>query len=264
MLRFYKVQATGNDFIVIDARERMDEKFGGYHIQKLCDRHFGIGADGLILLAPDHRAAYRFVYYNADGSRGAMCGNGGRAGVMMARHFGFVKKKVFCFLADDGIHQAHMLSEKSCAITLNIASVPERIALDKYASKPDVQDIFQVNSGVPHVVLILNQAPDDKTVTSIGRQIRYDERFMPAGTNVDFLWSKNGIWHVRTYERGVEAETLSCGTGIMACGLVLEKQEANPGYSFKTQGGILQVEHKNGNYWLSGDVHMVFTGNIDI
>jgi len=265
MLPFYKVQATGNDFIVLNAADLNGQKLSGQRVQKLCDRHFGIGADGLIVLAPSTQADFRFVYFNADGSRGSMCGNGGRAGLLMAAKFNFVHQNdEVCFLADDGLHQGRFIRNALVKITLNVSARPQAIELNEKTLGLVLRQSFQVDTGVPHVVLLLAASPTDQDIVQIGRRLRHHQRFSPNGTNVNFLWQEDDSWHVRTFERGVEAETLSCGTGITACGLALEKlgHDLSSGIHFDALGGKLTIENIDDAYWLSGGVSLAFQGKV--
>lgn len=266
-LSFYKVQATGNDFIVLDGRDLKDAHLSAKQIQFLCDRHFGIGSDGLIILSPGQGGSYRFVYYNADGSRGAMCGNGGRAGVLMAQRFGYIPKSGdIRFLADDGWHLAQKLSGNEFRITLNITAVPVPIDSASLGLEIDVRHIYWVNTGVPHLILILAQAPADKHLLELGPRLRYHPRFAPQGCNINFLWQNNSRWSLRTYERGVEAETLSCGTGIAACGLALGQlgSKLPEGIGFSALGGKLGFKKEKELYWLNGAVAIVCKGEVEI
>jgi len=255
-MQFYKYQGTGNDFIILDDRNAtfvLSQK----EIANLCHRRFGIGADGLILLQDAEGYDFRMVYYNSDGTVGTMCGNGGRCLVRFANDLGIAEKKTN-FIAVDGPHLAYIDSEK---IALQMQDVSEFININKD---------FYIHTGSPHYVQFC-QNVDSVEIKKQGAQIRYSNEFAHQnGTNVNFveLLGNQGIF-VRTYERGVEDETYSCGTGVTAAALITHIQE---GYQspikIETLGGHLSVEFKgdliNGFHeiFLIGPAEKVFQGEI--
>lgn len=201
----YKYQAAGNDFIMIDGRASLgrtadfvDDAF----IRRVCDRRYGIGADGLIVLTDSERYDFGMQYYNSDGSGGMMCGNGGRAVVAFAADLGF---RSFAFEAADGFHDAELQQDGN--IRLKMKDVSEIVRYDGVS--------FRLDTGTKHFVRFVD-ALNDYPVVREGRKIRYDEEFAPIGTNVNFVEPENGVVKVRTYEKGVEDETYACGTGIVA------------------------------------------------
>jgi diaminopimelate epimerase len=254
---FYKYQGTGNDFIIIDGRV---EPFitDTAAIARLCDRHLGIGADGLMIMTLEEGYDFRMTYYNSDGKESTMCGNGGRCMVAFAKYKNLVKEEAH-FIAIDGPHNAEIMQDGCIKLQMN-----------------NVTDIEQhegyslLNTGSPHYVKWVND-PYACNVFSEGRAIRNEERFMPLGINVNFATAGASPLIVRTYERGVEAETLSCGTGVTAAAIASTQVETG---SFcipvETPGGNLEVRfikpnsHSATEVYLSGPATFVFSGSIEI
>ena len=256
-IQFYKYQGTGNDFILIDNREKKIQ-LDATQIKKLCDRHFGIGADGLMLLQNEEGFDFRMVYYNADGNESTMCGNGGRCIAAFAKRLGVIEKKTK-FVAIDGAHLASIDNDNT--VRLQMIDVNGIQDNDTYAV---------LNTGSPHYVLWV----DDVFSTDVfneGRRIRNQDVFQPKGINVNFAEHSEETVKVRTYERGVEDETLSCGTGVTAVAIASVKNKTGKFVvNIETPGGKLNVsfdkENKNEatNVWLSGTANFVYMGNIDI
>jgi diaminopimelate epimerase len=253
-ISFYKYQGTGNDFIMVDNRKLTFPSDEESLVKHLCDRRTGIGADGLILLQDHPDYDFEMVYFNADGRLGSMCGNGARCTVRFARHLGVIED-VACFLAADGEHQASV-ERDLIQLKMNDVSGLEQIGED-----------FYLNTGSPHYVRFVD-ALEELDVYEEGRSIRYNSRFNEKGTNVNFVekLSDNEIF-VRTYERGVEDETLSCGTGVTACALIAGLMGITSPVKVKTLGGSLQVAfEKEGDIfkyiYLIGPAKQVFTGSV--
>jgi len=254
-LSFYKYQGTGNDFVLIDNRQLQFPKNDTKLVASLCDRKFGIGADGLILLENDELSDFRMVYYNADGREGSLCGNGGRCTVAFANFLGLVDKDTV-FNAADGKHHATI---KDGIVSLQMQDVME------IKEKPEY--VF-LDTGSPHHVQMVNTV-QDFPVFKEGKKLRYG-LYGQTGSNVNFVEVLNDdTFAVRTYERGVEDETLSCGTGVTAVAIAMHnagKTNANR-IKVNTQGGELQVElnKKDGVYnqiHLIGPAKQVFKGEI--
>lgn len=256
IITFYKYQGTGNDFIMIDGREHSLGKDPIPAIKNLCHRKFGIGADGLILLKEKKDYDFEMVYYNADGSQ-SMCGNGARCAVAFATFLGMTRKNAH-FLAIDGSHRAE-ISGDWVALEMGAVNKIEPTGNDYY-----------VNTGSPHHVRMVDDLKN-YDVVGTGRRIRHDKEAYPEGTNVNFVKAldKNHI-EVRTFERGVEDETLSCGTGVTACALVMGSQEGQNAINISTPGGRLEVtfiENQGGsfsNIILAGPARQVFSGKISL
>ena len=255
-INFYKYQGTGNDFIMIDGRSFSLGPDPIPYVQQLCHRKFGIGADGLILIQTHEDYDFEMCYYNADGSQ-SMCGNGARCAVAFASFLGIIEHET-SFLAIDGAHTATISGN---SVALRMGDVKEIKTVD--------QDFF-ANTGSPHHMRFVNKV-EEYDVVSTGRQIRNDSEKYPEGTNVNFIsaLSPDTIM-VRTYERGVEDETLSCGTGVTACALVYGEQKQKNNINIQTPGGNLQVsfeKSEDGSFQeivLTGPADQVFTGTISV
>ncbi len=252
---FHKYQGTGNDFILIDNREQFFDKNAQQIIEKLCHRRLGIGADGLILLENSNEADFYMRYYNSDGNEATMCGNGGRCVVAFAQKLGIIEKKT-TFLAPDGLHTA-TLTDNGVALGMKSVSQIEHIGQD-----------FFLDTGSPHYVRLISSHEDFDTVAE-GRKIRYNSRFKENGTNVNFVSFSEGKNILSTYERGVEDETYSCGTGTVATAIILGLLNNKEEHIFHTKGGILNVRYtKRGeifkNIILEGQAEFVFNGKITL
>ena len=253
---FYKYQGTGNDFVMIDNRQQYFSKNDTKQIKYLCNRRFGIGADGLILLENHTDLDFKMVYYNADGNESSMCGNGGRCLVAFAKHLGVIKNKAV-FEAIDGIHHATIENDTVKLQMLDVDSVEKH------------ENHTFLNTGSPHHVQF-EDSIDDFDIKTKGAKIRYGAPYNEVGSNVNFVKKlSDSSFRVRTYERGVEDETLSCGTGVTAVAIAMNAI----GITNKTlvdlevEGGKLQVcfNVENGvykNVWLIGPAQFVFKGDI--
>jgi diaminopimelate epimerase len=262
-VEFFKYQGTGNDFVVIDNRSRW-LSLSSAQIIHLCDRKFGIGSDGLILIEPSSVSDFSMVFYNPDASQ-SFCGNGSRCAVHFAKSLGLFQNSCV-FEAIDGLHKAHLEGERVSIEMRPVSGVKQLSA-----------DSFFLNTGSPHVVQFVSDVNQENVVEQ-GRKLRYDSAFSPAGTNVNFVELKTtSSICVRTYERGVENETLSCGTGVTASALatVLLTNSRNKEFSENrvkviTPGGELEVSWTkivNGTFEqieLAGPAHLVFSGTIDL
>lgn len=256
MLKFYKYQGTGNDFVMIDNRQLAFPKDNQELVELLCDRKFGIGGDGLILLEDAEEYDFRMVYYNADGAESTMCGNGGRCIVAFAKQLGIIDNECE-FIAVDGEHDASIDSDG--IVSLKMIDV-EDIQVDKKFSF--------LNTGSPHHVQVVREL-ERFAVYAKGKAIRESELYSPKGTNVNFVEQEGpNHFRIRTYERGVEDETLSCGTGATAVAISMFHQGKadDTKVRIEVEGGELEVsfEVENGcykNVYLSGPAELVFEGN---
>ena len=254
-LPFHKYQGAGNDFILIDNRQLLfapDDDL----VRLMCHRRFGIGADGLILLQNKKGYDFEMIYFNADGRKSTLCGNGGRCVAAFARQLGIVQNTT-TFLATDGPHQAILHDDEWVDLQMgNVEQIEQG------------EDYFILNTGSPHYVVFVEDLRDIN-VKETGQAIRYSDRFRKEGINVDFVEiKKDGSLAVATYERGVEAETLSCGTGVTAAAIAAFFKKNNTGAAeipIFTKGGQLKVRlerDKTGfqNIWLCGPATRVFNG----
>lgn len=252
---FYKYQGTGNDFVMIDNRENVLKNTNVETIKFLCDRRFGVGADGLILLEESKIADFKMVYYNADGNQSTMCGNGGRCIVAFAKYLNIISDATV-FEAIDGKHYATITKD---VVTLQMNDVTAIKQTDKY--------VF-LDTGSPHHVQF-EEAIDTFNIDVVGRKIR-NEVYGVAGSNVNFVKKINDVqFKMRTYERGVEAETLACGTGATAVAIAMHylKETSSTKLQLLVEGGVLEVSFtaNKGVYkevFLTGKAVQVFKGEI--
>lgn len=261
-LSFFKFHGAGNDFIMVDNRAG-SIVLTPQQIAHICHRRLGVGADGLIMLDSCDCADFAMHYYNADGSDSMLCGNGSRCVSAMANMLGVIDREGD-FLASDGIHHAVVdaREDNRWQITIEIKDV------DKVT---DYADGSFVNTGAPHFVRRVNNIADYPIVKE-GRAIRYDERFQ-GGTNANFIVPEGEGIRVRTYERGVEDETLSCGTGVTASAIIWGHLQQWPDGRYaipvRTLGGDFTIsydkqEDSYRNILLSGPVTWAFSGEIDV
>ncbi len=254
VLQFFKYQGTGNDFVVVDNRLDFFPKDDLKLISKLCDRRFGIGGDGLILLENDTASDFRMVYYNADGSK-SMCGNGGRCAVAFAHYLGIIGTET-TFNAIDGLHFATLEGDIVNLKMNNVTDIKEKPAYSF------------LDTGSPHHVQLVENL-EGLNVKIEGAKLRYGI-YGKSGSNINFVEpSEDQSFNVRTYERGVEDETLSCGTGVTAVAIAMHKQgkTASNQVDINTPGGKLAIsfEQQNGSYtdiYLKGPAKLVFKGEV--
>ncbi len=237
---FEKYHGTGNDFIIIDNRTLFfpqNSKESQELISNMCHRHFGIGADGLILIQDSQEAGFLMRYFNSDGLPGSFCGNGSRCAAAFSYRNNIIKDTSIRFAAADGIHHADIFPGiqqlTTVAVTINEVMPPEQVDQDSYFA----------DTGSPHIVLF-SENIDSLDLTTIGRKLRHETRWDPGGTNVNFVEQlQNGRLYVRTYERGVENETLSCGSGVAASAIAASVHYGKSDKCFETwtKGGELKV-----------------------
>ncbi|MFK5854792.1 MAG: diaminopimelate epimerase [Bacteroidota bacterium] len=260
-LHFYKFQGNGNDFIILDNSSN-NISLNTMQINKLCDRRFGIGADGLILLSPSINYDFGMVYFNSDGNVSSMCGNGGRCIAAFANLRGIVGGKMK-FDAYDGVHEAIIEKELVTAtewdVSLQLADVSSVDKNDSY---------YFLNTGSPHYVEFVDNVLDINMAVE-GKKIRISNIFKPDGTNVNFVEIGDDSVFVRTFERGVEAETLSCGTGVTASAIAVFLQTGRNKVMVNTKGGNFEISFSYDdnvftNIWLRGPATLVFEGNITV
>ncbi|MBS1947570.1 MAG: diaminopimelate epimerase [Bacteroidetes bacterium] len=257
-IHFYKYQGTGNDFIIIDNRNWRITNLPTEKIKFLCSRRFGIGADGLMLLNPRTGYDFEMKYYNSDGRESTMCGNGGRCMVKFANDLG-IHKSTYFFIAVDGEHEAEIDGE---IINLKMKDV---------GGIKEYEGDFILDTGSPHYVKMVSDVMD-YDVLHKGMEIRYSKAFTKEGVNVNFVEEKGpDEIVVRTYERGVEDETLSCGTGVTASALVFYHNDVGYNHvTVTTKGGKLTVKYDRidegiyQNIWLCGPAEKVYEGDIEL
>lgn len=262
---FFKMHGTGNDFIVIDNRPHLIQRYAENNelVARLCHRQFGIGADGLILI--NNKAGFHFdmVYFNADGFEGSMCGNGGRCAIAVADMLN-LGLGTFVFTNNDKIYKASIIKKKD-------ADTFVRLSLNDVTRVKRENDYIFADTGSPHHVIFTDNV-NETDVVKIGRDIRYSNLYGSAGSNVNFVqWLGDSLF-VRTYERGVEDETLSCGTGVTASAIaafINGYKVNNNDYPIQTKGGNLRVKFRyNGSFFsdviLEGPATMVYKGEIDV
>jgi diaminopimelate epimerase len=258
-LEFYKYQGTGNDFVMIDNRSNTFPKKNTQLVAHLCDRRFGIGADGLILLDTDATTDFRMVYYNSDGNLSSMCGNGGRCLVAFAKKLNVIQNET-TFMATDGLHHATVGADG--IVSLQMIDVAEI---------KNTQDYSFLNTGSPHHVQIVEDL-QHFNVKENGAAIRYGNLYGQAGSNINFVKKiDETTFSLRTYERGVEDETLACGTGATAVAIAMNAtgQTNSNEINLNVEGGKLAVsfdieDGKYTNVFLKGPAEFVFKGTIQI
>jgi len=256
-IAFNKYQGTGNDFIIIDNRNDVFNPEDARLVNNLCNRKFGIGGDGLILIGKSKEYDFEMVYFNSDGFMGTMCGNGGRCAADFAIRSG-IAGKTLRFIATDGIHDA--ISEVGLI----------RLKMNDVNKISTVGGNYFINTGSPHYV-IFTGGLNNLDVHNEGKKIRWSQDFQPGGTNVNFVEAEDSGIYVRTFERGVEDETLSCGTGVTASAIasVLSGHFVSGPINVRTKGGNLRVEFdivegQIKDIWLTGPATFVFEGKINI
>lgn len=254
-ISFHKYQGTGNDFVMIDNREQVFPKSDLSLINQLCDRRFGIGADGVILIENDKESDFEMVYFNPDGSQ-SLCGNGSRCAVKFAEYLGIISEKTI-FNAIDGVHSAEIEGDEVHLLMHDVEAVEQ------------IENDLLIDTGSPHYIKYVS-ALDEKDMIAEGRAIRYNSRFEKEGVNVNLIEpiSDHEI-KIRTYERGVEGETLSCGTGCTAAALAYGAKKGVNEVKLKAKGGRLRVQfEQEGNtfrkIYLIGPAKAVFEGKISL
>ena len=257
---FYKYQATGNDFVIIDHfTTRFFDAISTDQVAHMCDRRFGIGADGLMIIEPDETYDFKMVYYNSDGRLSSMCGNGGRAISHLAYNLGHISRAA-SFIAVDGPHQVKIESDHVELKMNDVSTI--------HSSDED----YVLDTGSPHYVRVIEDVRN-LDIISAARAIRYNPTFKEDGINVNFVKFCDDHIAMRTYERGVEDETLSCGTGVTAASIIYMNQKNSPNGSHrvkvKTEGGHLEVRAQKGDgaftgIWLCGPAVKSYEGVIEL
>ncbi|NOR44232.1 MAG: diaminopimelate epimerase [Candidatus Delongbacteria bacterium] len=254
-MKFYKMHGAGNDFIFFKG----DSDISQQEIVRLCDRNLGIGADGIIFISKSNEYDFKMEFFNPDGSKVDFCANGGRCAVLLASKFNFFSGKDTTFIAGDGVHEAELLDNDIVKLEM---IAPKDFQKNLRFTSIDKKFYF-INTGVEHVVGYFDDI-SSFDINELGKAIRYDQRFS-NGTNVNFVQKlSDGQLFIRTYERGVEAETKACGTGITAAGIIdMELSGNKETRIIKTVLGYkLKVEEISGTVFLTGPAEIVFEGEI--
>jgi diaminopimelate epimerase len=255
---FWKYHGAGNDFVIFDNRSGEFNTLSILQLRFLCHRHFGIGGDGLMMLQDHPEADFEMKYFNSNGREGSMCGNGGRCIAAFAKRLGIIGDKTN-FMAVDGLHEATLITDSWVELKMHDITSIER-----------GYDFAILDTGSPHYVKYTDGL-DELDVVSEGKAVRYNERFSKQGINVNFIQYGADALHIRTYERGVEDETMACGTGITAAAIVAAGNQ-NTSYviPIKANGGKLEVRYDKKddqhfeNIWLCGPATFSFEGDIEI
>ncbi|MCW8816672.1 MAG: diaminopimelate epimerase [Ignavibacteriaceae bacterium] len=272
---FTKMSGAGNDFIILDRRQNDKFQVTKDIIPKLCNRRNGIGADGLITIEDSSNHNFIMNYYNADGSTGSLCANGARCALLFASKSGRIKGKSSNFLSNNVEYKGEIISDTQIKFYLNS---PKKIKYNfKIKAGGKLINAHYADTGSPHVVIDINESEgflpllDQVPVDLLGREIRYLSEFTPDGTNVNFINVKDKIIYIRTYERGVEAETLACGTGSVAAALICYvTHKIPPPVEIFTKGNeklLVNFDVENSkvkNLSLTGPAKIVFTGEMII
>lgn len=261
-IKFSKYQGAGNDFILLDNRNQQYSNLSVETVAALCDRRFGIGADGLMLVQAHDNHDFEMVYHNADGKLGSMCGNGGRCIVAYAKDLGIIDKETQ-FMAVDGLHYAK-ISDSPAKYWVDL----QMIEVDKVTKD---QTAYVLNTGSPHYVQEVENLKDF-SVYQKGYEIRNNETYRKEGINVNFVERVDNGLFARTFERGVEDETYACGTGATAVAMAMAKENNQIGHvqtPVKVLGGDLQINFDYdgqtfSNVFLCGPAKFVFKGEIEV
>lgn len=254
-INFHKYQGTGNDFILIDDRSLQFPADNLKLISRLCDRKFGIGADGLMLIRPHHKVDFTMIFFNPDGSK-SLCGNGSRCAMAFASELGIVDTHMQ-FETTDGVHDGF---RKEGIYHFHLHDVKKVTVSNRQ---------YFIDTGSPHHVEWVNDL-NNFNLLEEGEKIRYSHVYLPSGTNVNFIEKAPDKIKVRTYERGVENETLSCGTGVTACAIVAGLEGYQSPVAIETKGGKLQVSFTKvdaqhfKDIYLAGPAEKVFEGIFDV
>ena len=262
---FYKMTGSGNDFVLLDGRSTTPDEWSRRRILEICDRRSGVGADGLVILSPEDDAV-RMTFFNSDGSRAAMCGNAALCSARLSAHLELGPAEGVRLLTDAGVVATRCLDHGERAeIRLPDALVPK--AASAIATEAGERSIWLGCVGVPHVIVLVDDI-EAVDVMGRGRRLRHDPATGPEGANANFIASPgNGPWLIRTFERGVEGETLACGTGTVAAALaVAARAGAKMPLEFRSWGGELLTVRASvkadvaTDVWLGGQGKLVFRG----
>ena len=268
-LPFYKMTGSGNDFVMLDGRSTASQQWSAAGVRAICDRRNGVGADGLVVLEPVEAGVVRMTYWNADGSRGAMCGNAALCSGRLAVALGLAAPGEFCLLTDSGAVRVRTLAQRDQA-EINLPEFPVSIQAPSQLVRLEGERWMTfLTVGVPHLIVRVD-AIQKVDVAARGRALRFDPVLGAEGANVNFISptaDPEAPWGIRTYERGVEGETLACGTGTVAAAVALAARgEATLPLVLRSRGGLTLTvrgdlqDSSASNVWLGGEGRLVFEG----
>ena len=268
-LPIYKMTGSGNDFVMVDARVSAPADWTAEDMQAVCARGTGIGADGVVFVGPGSKpGAARMIYYNSDGSHANMCGNAALCSTTLAVHLGVGPAAGMDLETDAGTYRSR--TAEPGRAELNLAAVDPPAAVSGLELAPGEAQAVLTRVGVPHLIVVVDDV-DNVALMERGRALRFDPALAPEGANINFISvDKNSVWRMRTYERGVEGETLACGTGAVGAGCAIQEWglgrlpitiQSRSGRTL----GVRATRAQNGRYddvWLAGEGRMVFRGVI--
>ena len=267
---FHKMTGSGNDFVVLDGRETSLDSWPPARIREMCDRRSGVGADGLVLLSPEPDGAVRMIYFNADGSRAELCGNAALCSTRLAATLGMAKGTALRLHTDSGVVESRCVGP-GWAAEIRLPDVEAPVPVEGVSLAPGERRMARITVGVPHLVVLVDD-PAAVNVIDRGATLRHHASFQPGGVNVNFVAPSHGaheaVWTMRTYERGVEGETLACGTGTVAVAAALADwgldrlpvRIASRGGSIFSVAGALESRRLK-EPWLCGEGRLVFSGH---
>jgi len=268
-LPVYKMTGSGNDFVMVDARVSTPADWTPEDMQAVCARGTGIGADGIVFVGPgSHAGAARMIYYNADGSHAAMCGNAALCSTTLAAHLGVGTPDGMDLETDAGTYKSRAV--ETGRAELHLAPVESLAAVPKLELAPGERQAVLIRVGVPHLIVLVDDV-DQVALMERGPSLRFDPALAPEGANINFVSKdETGVWRMRTYERGIEGETLACGTGAVGAGCAIQEWGLGrlPVDIQSRSGrmiGVRATKAQNGRYddvWLIGEGRMVFRGVI--
>jgi len=268
-ITFYKYQGTGNDFVLLDNTGSKKLNLTMEQISKICNRKFGVGSDGVIVINDSINHDFSMIFHNPDGTQ-SFCGNGARCAVLFANEIGILKNSPCSFEAIDGVHKAYVCQGE---VKLEMSHIGDIQHIENNNGIADIANSYFIDTGSPHVVSYIEKESELEHIIDIGRKIRYSDVYSAQGVNVNLIKTINSSCiSIATYERGVENETLSCGTGATACALIHAKHmnTDNTLIEVQTKGGELKVSFERiegerfSNVHLIGPAKLIFNGEIEV
>lgn len=262
--KFYKMHGAGNDFVLLDNRQSTFDPQDDDAIRQICQRHTGVGADGFMLISESEKADFTLQYFNADGFPGRMCGNGARCAVYFA-HFLGIAPQTCSFKIGADVYQARIIRAGYVELQMQPVQITHSPETLTDILRETHHSAMGLDSGVAHLVILMKDQPQTINITEEGAYYRYHEMFQPVGVNVNFIYPASpNLLNVRIYEKGVEAETLACGTGAVASAIYATRAlNWEPPVVVQSPGGQLEIDFDQNlqQVYLRGPVSMVFSGN---